>query len=181
MALIHTRQASAWWAQESKSFTVRMQGLVKAIKARIRRNSAGSVRAIAHAMNIAEATMRRLVSNNLGMQPFKFCKVHMLNAGQQQAWLEKCKCLLQRFAETDVKAIRSSSQMRRYTLLNRNGIHRITGFMKHHVLTSLMQHNCEARSCIQPLLKCGWQLHQEAVWRCFCGAERQNDITELHF
>jgi inhibitor of nuclear factor kappa-B kinase subunit alpha len=88
-----------------KSCSVRTPNLIKAIKARFKRNPARSVRKVAREMKISETTMRRLVSNNLQLRSYKLRKGHMLNARQRQARLEKCKRLLLRFNDEDVEKI----------------------------------------------------------------------------
>ena len=82
--------------------SIRTPGLKKNVRCRIFRNPRRSMRKMVREFKVNNETMRKFVSEDLGMRSFKRSKVHHLNDSIRAKRLTRCKGLLKRFGTGDV-------------------------------------------------------------------------------
>ena len=68
------------------------------VHCRVIRNPRRSIRKMARDFSVNHETMRKLVTEDLGLKSFKRTKAHNLNDSIRAKRLERCKALLRRFA-----------------------------------------------------------------------------------
>lgn len=79
--------------------------LKKAVRMRLMRNPARSANSMAQELKVSRGTLQKLISKDLKIRPFKKYKAHYLTLDMQKKRLQRCKLLLQRYANQDVEKI----------------------------------------------------------------------------
>lgn len=85
--------------------SVRTPARVKRIREKIRRNPQRSGRKLAKQENVSERSMRRILSNDLGLKAYRKRKIHGLSNAQKLKRLQRCKKLLKRHGPKKVQKI----------------------------------------------------------------------------
>lgn len=83
----------------------RTPAMLKALKARIRRNPCRSQAKLALQFGTSSKTIRKALKVDLGLKPLKRGTCHMMTVPQKIARIKKCRRLLQRYATKKVKSI----------------------------------------------------------------------------
>ena len=90
--------------------SVTTKKLVKAVRERIKRNPRRCLRKMAVEMNVNLEVMRKLVKDKLKIKCYKLQKVAGLSEAQKEKRLKRCKQLLKRYDDNDVKRILFSDE-----------------------------------------------------------------------
>lgn len=81
-----------------RKFTKNIASVRNAIKKRVQRNCAVSMRKVAKEMEINRETVRKIAVINLGLKPYKSQKVQRLTDKNKEVRLQRCRQLLRRAA-----------------------------------------------------------------------------------
>ena len=106
--------------------SIRTPGLKNSVRCRIFRNPRWSMRKMAREFKVNHETMRKLVSEDLGMRSFKRSKVHHLNDSIRAKRLTRCKGSLSD-SVLEISTV-CSSRMRKYLLLKKQQTSKTIGF-----------------------------------------------------
>ncbi|VDL80819.1 unnamed protein product [Nippostrongylus brasiliensis] len=71
--------------------SARTPALRKAVRDKVTRNPARSIRKLAKEHNVSYTTMHRLIRDDLKLHPYKFAKGHQLTDEMKTSRLEKCR------------------------------------------------------------------------------------------
>ncbi|VDL83201.1 unnamed protein product [Nippostrongylus brasiliensis] len=71
--------------------SARTPALLKAVRDKVTRNPARSIRKLAKEHNVSYTTMHRLIRDDLKLHPYKFAKGHQLTDEMKTSRLEKCR------------------------------------------------------------------------------------------
>jgi transposase len=88
----------------------RTPAMLKALKARIRRNPRRCQKKLALQMNVSRCTIQRALKMDLKLKALKRSTCHMLTIPQKVARVKKCRALLKRYGEKKVKSILFSDE-----------------------------------------------------------------------
>lgn len=83
----------------------RTPAMLKALKARIRRNPRRSQRKLALQMKVSRQTIQKALKEDLGLRALKRGTCHMLTIPQKIARVKKCRSLLKRYGKKKVERI----------------------------------------------------------------------------
>jgi inhibitor of nuclear factor kappa-B kinase subunit alpha len=86
-----------------RSRTVRTPAMVKRVRERFRRNPVRSANKMAKQLHISIGTLNRIISEDLGLTPYKKRRAHGLSKAQEKKRLDRCPQLLERHADTDLE------------------------------------------------------------------------------